>query len=158
MSHRKPKSLDNIPPKADLFTQTVSQRQGDQRVDQEIRLDRTLPNYGGIRWWFICPKCAQRVALLHRPSHTYYFFCRRCYNLTYSSVQFSHTRAYALRKKAARKLDVTTRQAFWWISLRYTGGRTIHEVKRPVIDTVRTRRTGLALRLTKQATENGLSI
>jgi hypothetical protein len=127
-------------------------------VAQEIKLDRTSPNYGGVRWWFICPRCGRRVTLLHRPSHTYYFFCRYCYDLTYSSVQSSHTRGYAIRKKAAGELDVTTRQASWWIILRYTDGHTIHEVKRPVIDAVRIRRTGLALRLTKQAREKGLSI
>ena len=127
-------------------------------VAQEIQLDSTSPNYGGVRWWFLCPKCGRRVALLHRPSYTHHFFCRHCYNLTYSSIQCSNTRGYALRKNAARELGVTTRQAFWWISLRYIGGRTLHEVKRPVVDPVRTRRTGLALRLTKQAKENGLSI
>src|SRR5258705_8687713 len=80
-----------------------------KHVEQEIHLARTFPNYGGVRWWFVCPKCSQRVALLHRPSYTHYFFCRHCYDLTYSSVKFSHTRAYAHRKNKARELGVTTR-------------------------------------------------
>src|SRR4029078_3134145 len=37
-------------------------------VDQDIKLDRTAPNYGGARWWFLCPRCSRRVSRLHRPS------------------------------------------------------------------------------------------
>src|SRR5205823_4765279 len=62
-------------------------------VSQEVKLDRTKPNYGGVRWWFLCPKCDRRVSRLYRPSYTYCFFCRHCHDLTYESAQSSRTRS-----------------------------------------------------------------
>lgn len=51
-----------------------------------IKLTTTYPNYGGIRYWFICPLCKKRVATLHE-YHTYYL-CRVCSNLYYTSQEY----------------------------------------------------------------------
>lgn len=113
-------------------------------VSQKIRLDRTTPNYGGVRWWFICPKCDRRVTRLHRPSHTYYFFCRHCYDLTYESAQSSRTRSDTFFSIAANEIGATKRVARLSVRLRYTEGRGVQEVKRPVINRARDRRNGIA--------------
>ncbi|MCK5244774.1 MAG: hypothetical protein KAJ90_05840 [Desulfobacterales bacterium] len=56
-------------------------------VEQIISFDKTSCNYGGLRTWFLCPRCWQRVVLLYGAGK--YFFCRHCYNLTYGSQQES---------------------------------------------------------------------
>ena len=58
-----------------------------QAVEQYIHFDRTPCNYGGHRWWFLCPRCYRRVAVLYGAGK--YFLCRHCYDLTYSSQQES---------------------------------------------------------------------
>jgi hypothetical protein len=30
-------------------------RRNEQAVDYKVRLETTRPNFGGLRWWFICP-------------------------------------------------------------------------------------------------------
>lgn len=48
-------------------------------------------NYGGKRYWFICPiynhgrYCGRRVAALYLGGGSDYMACRHCYNLTYRS-------------------------------------------------------------------------
>src|SRR5690349_17103381 len=43
------------------------------RVDYKIRLTLTRPNFGGLRWWFMCPlsvngrMCNRRVAKIYLP-------------------------------------------------------------------------------------------
>jgi hypothetical protein len=61
-----------------------------------VRLTTTRPNYGGLRWWFVCPlfvngrACERRVAKLHLPPGGRFFGCRHCHDLTYTSCQESH--------------------------------------------------------------------
>ena len=45
----------------------------------------TVLNYGGKRYWFICPGCKQRVGVLYKPEYGDIFKCRDCYNLIYQS-------------------------------------------------------------------------
>src|SRR5437870_5446401 len=56
-------------------------------AEQRIPLIYTTPHYGGIRWWFLCPKCTRRVSLLYKPSNAECFFCRHCHDLSYESTQ-----------------------------------------------------------------------
>ena len=58
-----------------------------EAVEQNISFDRTPCNYGGHRWWFLCPHCSRRVAVLYGAGK--YFLCRHCHGLTYSSQQES---------------------------------------------------------------------
>ncbi len=70
-------------------------RANGEPVDYRIRLDATKPNYGGFRWWFICPLVRQdggpprRVAKLYLPPGGRYFGSREGYGLTYTSCQES---------------------------------------------------------------------
>ena len=66
-----------------------------EAVDYKVRLVTTKPNYGGHRWWFICPIVRhdggppRRVAKLYLPSGSKYFGSREAYALTYASCQES---------------------------------------------------------------------
>lgn len=59
-------------------------------MTQDIPLVTTQLPSGGKRYWFSCPDCRERVGRLHLPYGRSYFFCRRCYDLTYMSCQESH--------------------------------------------------------------------
>lgn len=61
-----------------------------EKLDYKVFLTKTLPNYGGFRYWFICPACGRRVRKLYAPPNFGYFFCRTCQNLTYTSCRESH--------------------------------------------------------------------
>ena len=54
-------------------------------VEQAVSFDHTPCNYGEKRTWFRCSRCRQRVVVLYGAGK--YFFCRHCYDLTYSSQQ-----------------------------------------------------------------------
>ena len=76
---------------------TVKDRQGlEHRVEELVRLQTTRPNFGGVRWWFSCPRvvdgeeCDRRVGKLYRPPGRRTFACRHCLDLTYESCQKSH--------------------------------------------------------------------
>jgi hypothetical protein len=127
-------------------------------VHQEIPLVHTTPHYGGVRWWFLCPKCNQRVSRLHKPYETYGFFCRRCHALTYESVQSSGTKGEAFFQAMARSLGSTTHEARTWIRLNHSTASSVHEIKRPLVNNTRERRTGFGLNLTRQARSQGLTI
>jgi hypothetical protein len=66
------------------------------RVEEAVGLRTTRPNYGGVRWWFSCPRaidgkgCGRRVGKLYRAPGRRRFACRRCLDLTYESCQRSH--------------------------------------------------------------------
>jgi len=51
--------------------------------DQIVRLEKTPCNYGGNRWWFRCPCCDKRVALLYARDRQY--LCRNCHDLPYTT-------------------------------------------------------------------------
>ena len=59
-------------------------------VTQDIPLLTTQLYLGGIRYWFSCPECGQRVGKLHLPHGGDRFLCRNCYDLTYESCQECH--------------------------------------------------------------------
>ena len=56
-------------------------------MEYPITLEVTRPNYGGLRWWFRCPCCGERVADLYIKKR--FFCCRKCNNLSYRSQQYS---------------------------------------------------------------------
>ncbi|MBX2992122.1 MAG: hypothetical protein KF749_13280 [Bacteroidetes bacterium] len=59
-------------------------------VNDKVRLEATSTNFGGERFWFMCPRCSRRCAKLYLPSGAIHFRCRVCYNLTYESSNESH--------------------------------------------------------------------
>ena len=86
-------------------------------VDYRVRLTITRPNFGGVRWWFVCPLVRadggppRRVAKLYLPPGQIYFGSRDAHGLTYASCQESHDRLF---RRIAAKLgtnEATVRRA-----------------------------------------------
>lgn len=81
-----------------------------ESADYNVPMTTTLPRFGGLRWWFLCPliadeqRCERRVGKLHLPPWARYFGCRHCYMLTYRSVQAHDKRVDALRRNP-EKMD-----------------------------------------------------
>jgi len=65
-------------------------------VEQWIELLKWPCNYGGFRYYFVCPVvkngvfCGNRSEKLYLPLGGQFFGCRECYDLTYESVQQNH--------------------------------------------------------------------
>lgn len=53
--------------------------------DYQVSLLTSPCNLGGIRFWFQCPGCLERVAVIYLAPGCSYFRCRHCNNLTYRS-------------------------------------------------------------------------
>lgn len=79
-------------------------------ADYRVQLVTTRPQFGGLRWWFICPltvnsrPCDRRVGKLYMPPHARYFGCRHCHDLTYTSAQEHDSRVGRLRRNPAALL------------------------------------------------------
>jgi hypothetical protein len=56
-----------------------------EQVEQMVRLVYSLPNYGGRRWWLICPYSGQRVGKLYLPNGGDRFASRKAWRLAYNS-------------------------------------------------------------------------
>ena len=71
---------------------------GDELVSYPVALDTTRCNYGGKRYWFLCPICKKRVAKIYLPPRGKYFACRACNYLTYRSCKEHDARVGAIIK------------------------------------------------------------
>ncbi|MCP4604270.1 MAG: hypothetical protein GY847_27730 [Proteobacteria bacterium] len=60
-------------------------------VEVIVPIDTTYPNFGGYRWWFLCPDCRRRVGKLYLPPSALRFSCLRCHHLTYETTQLKGT-------------------------------------------------------------------
>lgn len=49
-----------------------------------VRWTTTNPHFGGVRYWWRCPRCGRRCATLYGGR---YFLCRMCQRLAYASSQ-----------------------------------------------------------------------
>lgn len=56
--------------------------------DTCISLCSSAVNKGGLRVWFSCPKCSNRVGILYRQPLTEVIACRKCLKLEYRSRRF----------------------------------------------------------------------
>ena len=64
----------------------------------KINLLATKPHFGGVRHWFLCPRCGSKVSRLYTPPDRVTFACRTCHNLTYQSVQEHDNRVKLCRE------------------------------------------------------------
>lgn len=118
------------------------QRHGEEKenLDYPVRLQTTACNYGGERFWFLCPAigCGRRVAILYLGDKI--FACRHCYHLSYQSQREApddraHTKADKLRNKLGwtpgianpngKKPKGMHRKTFKKLSLEYTRNAVI---------------------------------
>ena len=83
-------------------------RRGDEQwrdVEQFIPFDVT-PCFGGDRYWFSCPGCDRRVAVLYGAAVR--FLCRHCYSIRYSSQNEIRTdRAMRKARRIRRRLGAS---------------------------------------------------
>ena len=71
------------------YTQTDRNTEEKKEFNHKIPITTTPCNYGGKRYWFMCPLyksgvyCGRRVAVLYKSGD--WFGCRHCYELAYES-------------------------------------------------------------------------
>ncbi len=65
------------------LTITIPWRLG-KTLTQEVAITKTRLFSGGIRRWFVCPKCGCRAGKLYAPPYKN-FTCRKCGGLQYAS-------------------------------------------------------------------------
>jgi len=68
----------------------------------KLSFTTTVPHFGGVRYWFVCPYCDRRVGTLYSPRFERYFKCRHCHNLTYKSVQTHDHRVNSILKLVSK--------------------------------------------------------
>lgn len=84
---------------------TTDHRSGQKREsDYWLELTTTQQPFGGLRWWFVCPRTGQLAAKLHLPNGAFTFASRRAYRLGYRSQRESRrdralTQAFKLRRR-----------------------------------------------------------
>jgi len=67
--------------------------------DYKVELTTTPCNYGGVRYWFICPLsknkvyCGRRIGVLYKNGD--YFGCRHCHDLTYCSQKMNRNNKFS---------------------------------------------------------------
>ncbi|MEH6476222.1 MAG: hypothetical protein V7727_11060 [Sneathiella sp.] len=96
--------------KEDAWLRLIYTVDGETR-DYRIYLTTTVPNYGGLRWWFICPITGDKTYTLHTVGGRK-FASRKVYNIGYQSQQESKlygslTRAQNIRERLGGSCDVT---------------------------------------------------
>ena len=93
---------------------TLTEQQ--QEFDYKAEIIRTKCQYGGYRYWFLCPllkngqKCNRRIGKLYVPPGEDVFGCRQCHHLTYQSSKESH-RFDRLYKNIMSGIAGTTRSS-----------------------------------------------
>lgn len=76
-----------------------------ESVEQKIRLAFTEPNFGGRRWWMICPYSGSRAGKLYLPNGGDRFASRKAWRLAYQSQRIAHRdRAFEKLFRLQRKL------------------------------------------------------
>jgi len=80
----------------------------DEPQNYSVKLTTTKPNYGGLRWWFLCPITDRRVAKLYTSPGQPLFASREALGLSYQSQRECEAgrkldRAYELRRKLGRR-------------------------------------------------------
>ena len=82
-----------------IFYQRKNRQTGQNEViSYKLPWEATPCNYGGFRYWFLCPSCHSRRRVLYLPYESKYFACRKCYNLCYESQQEGKSFWWALMK------------------------------------------------------------
>ena len=91
-----------------IYTSTTRATGAKVDNDYRVRLETTRPNFGGLRWWFLCPITGRRVGVLYLPGRGGTMFAsRQAWGLAYRSQRASpEDRAVERSLKARTKLGV----------------------------------------------------
>jgi hypothetical protein len=107
------------------FMYTITENDTGEKKDYNyvIPVVATPCNYGGERWWYVCPlvvngrSCRRRCRIVYMPPGAEYFGCRECHRLTYESRQRQREKFYeGFEKpyKAAEALQEELSRARSW--------------------------------------------
>ena len=83
-----------------MYTTTNTETGEKKEYSYVIPVVSTRCNYGGERWWFLCPQvvdgctCQRRCRIVYMSLGTKYFGCRECNRLTYESRQRHREKFY----------------------------------------------------------------
>ena len=76
-----------------MYSTTDNETGEKKDYNYTISVESTPCNYGGKRWWYICPlvvngiSCGRRCRIIYMPPGAKCFGCRECHQLTYESRQ-----------------------------------------------------------------------
>jgi len=102
----------------------ITDRQGKKTdYNYEVSLVTTPCNLGGVRYWFGCPSCGRRVAVLYLAPGDVYFRCRNCNNLSYWSRNRCTLESFGHTDREIKKLRNEIKRWTW-------RGRPTRKVKR----------------------------
>ena len=97
-----------------ILMYTITDRNGNEtEYKYEVSLVTTPCNFGGIRYWFGCPCCGRRVAVLYLAPGDVRFRCRHCNNLTYDSRNISSTAKFGVTGREIDKLRSEIKRWTW---------------------------------------------
>ena len=90
-----------------LLMYRTQRRGSDWRdITQQIWLTQTPCNYGGHRYYFLCPDCGRQVAVLYGAGIR--FLCRQCHSLAYASQNETDSdRVLRKMRKLRKRLGVS---------------------------------------------------
>lgn len=114
------------------FRYTSTERATGEKTsyDYKVQLVTTACNFGGVRYWFICPlsrdgvHCGRGVAKLYCAPGAKYYGCRHCHNLSYESRNETRSGMYAAFGgvlKTEKQIEELRSQIKRWI---YSGNPT----------------------------------
>lgn len=97
-----------------ILMYTLTDRDGNKtKCDQKVWLTTTPCNFGGKRYWFLCPICYYRVGVLYLPRGDVRFACRHCNDITYDSRNRCIVGEYGHTSRQIDKLRSQTKRRTW---------------------------------------------
>ncbi len=102
-----------------IYTITRYRDGSEEKYDYRIKLAKTRCNFGGVRYWFLCPRCGYRAGKLYRRPLGEMYFCRKCNDLTYESRNESRSYrrgsvGYFLKlHRWVKELDAKVKRQTW---------------------------------------------
>jgi hypothetical protein len=76
-----------------------------------VRLLATPQPYGGVRWWFLCPRLGRRTVKLYLPLGGHRFWSRAAYSLGYGCQR--EDRAYQAQRQAIKAYSALGGEGNW---------------------------------------------
>lgn len=106
-----------------------------ESIEQQVPLTTSVCNYGGSRYWFICPiyrnghYCGKRVGKLFKYGGSKYFACRHCLDLSYDSRNLTR---YGFTGFLCRTFDIERQiqKAEKNLTTRYYAGKPTRKYRR----------------------------
>ena len=97
-----------------ILMYTVTDRDGNKTdYDDKVNLVTTPCYFGGVRYWFGCPWCGRRVAVLYLAPGDVNFRCRNCNNLSYHSRNRCNMESFGHTSRQIDKLRSEIKRWTW---------------------------------------------